>query len=88
EECSLQKNLQRDFRDIRVEFDKLGAGQASEFSNPDQFQRAQFRLREITGILSAQSAGSRLIDSGDVNALLHRMQHRPASPSAAGSSPV
>ena len=30
ESCSMQKNLQRDFRDITAEIDKLGAGQASQ----------------------------------------------------------
>src|SRR5205085_6680324 len=32
ESCSMQKNLQRDFRDIRTEYDKLIAGQMSELS--------------------------------------------------------
>ena len=88
ERCSLHKNLQRDFRDIRVEFDKLDAGQSSELSSLEQQQRAQLRLREITAILSGQSGGSRLIDPSDVSALIHRMQDLPASPSAAGSPPA
>lgn len=87
ESCSLHKNLQRDFRDIRAELDKLGGGQVSELSNPDQFQRAQIRLREITTLLSAHAAGSRLIELADVSALIHRMQTLSASPSAAGSPP-
>jgi hypothetical protein len=83
--CSLHKNLQRDFRDIRMEFDKLGAGQRSELSGPEQVQRAQLRLREITAILSTQAGGSRLIDQADVSALIHRIQSLPTSPSAVES---
>ena len=30
--CSMMKNLQRDFRDIRAEFEKLSGGDASAFS--------------------------------------------------------
>ena len=51
----MQKNLQRDFRDIRTEFDKLTAGQASELSITETFQRAALRLREIAAILDATS---------------------------------
>ncbi len=40
ESCSMQKNLQRDFRDISAEIDKLVAGQTSELSKSDEFQRA------------------------------------------------
>jgi hypothetical protein len=87
EHCSLHKNLQRDFRDIRAELDKLGGGQASELSNPDQLQRAQIRLREITTLLSAHAGGSPLIELADVSALIHRMRTLSASPSAAGSPP-
>ena len=34
EGCSMQKNLQRDFRDILAEFDKLTAGQGSTSGYP------------------------------------------------------
>ena len=84
ERCSSHKTLQREFRDIRAEFDKLGSGQTSQLSGPDEFQRAQLRLREITELLSTQKDGSQLIAPGDVDTLLHRMESRPASPSAAG----
>src|SRR5512134_2846942 len=47
EQCSMQKNLQLDFRDIRAEFDKLSAGHSSELSKTETFQRATIRLREI-----------------------------------------
>ena len=46
EGCSMQKNLQRDFRDITAEIDKLAAGQASQLSKSDEFQRAALRVRE------------------------------------------
>jgi hypothetical protein len=84
EGCSVHKTLQRDFRDIRAELDKLDGGGASELTGPDQLQRAQLRLREITTILSAHAGGSPLIDPADVSALIHRLQGRTASPSAAG----
>src|SRR5688572_32789707 len=53
ESCSMQKNLQRDFRDITAEIDKLGTGQGSHLSTPDEFQRAGLRLREIVALLDA-----------------------------------
>ena len=48
--CSMHKNLQRDFRDIRAEYDKLNAGQGSALCNHDEFHRATVRLQEITAI--------------------------------------
>ena len=83
ESCSMHKNLQRDFRDIKTEFDKLSGGQTSELTNTEHLQRAQLRLREIAEIL--EPAGkARLIDPTDVTALIQRMQGRATSPSAAG----
>jgi hypothetical protein len=82
ERCSIHKNLQRDYRDIRAEFDKMNAGHVSEFSNPDQLVRARLRLREITVILSDHAGGSRLIDPAEVSALSQRLQVR--TPSATG----
>jgi hypothetical protein len=84
ETCSMHKNLQRDVRDIRAELDKLSAGQPSQLAGPDQLQRAHVRLREISGILDGHVAGSRLLDPGDVKALIHRLQAQPASPSVPG----
>jgi hypothetical protein len=81
--CSMHKNLQRDFRDIRIEFDRLTGGQSSELSSPAQFHRAQLRLREITAILAGYTGGIRLIDPSEVSALLQRMQSQPVSPSPA-----
>ena len=73
EGCSMQKNLQRDFRDITAELDKLGAGQSSQLSKPDEFQRAALRLREIVALLDAAQNRSPLLASGDVKRLLERL---------------
>jgi ribosomal protein S14 len=82
EYCSMHKNLQRDFRDIRTEFDKLCAGQPSELASSDHLQRAQLRLREITELLQGQAAASRLLDPAEVNALIDRFQARSGAPTA------
>jgi hypothetical protein len=88
ETCSMHKNLQRDFRDIRAEFDKLGASQPSELTAGDHLQRAHLRLREIAALLmTAQPksrAGSHLLDPADVTALIDRFQTRTQAPPAAG----
>lgn len=73
ESCSMQKNLQRDFRDITAEIDKLGAGQSSQLSKPDEFQRAGLRLREIVALLDATQKRSSLLASGEVTRLLERL---------------
>ena len=73
EGCSMQKNLQRDFRDITAELDKLGAGQSSQLSKPDEFQRATLRLREIVALLDTAQNRSPLLASGDVKRLLERL---------------
>ena len=73
EGCSMQKNLQRDFRDITTELDKLGAGQSSQLSKPDEFQRAVLRLREIVALLDAAQNRSPLLAGGDVKRLLERL---------------
>jgi hypothetical protein len=74
EPCSMQKNLQRDFRDIRAEFEKLSAGQTSELSRSDTFQRAVLRLREIAAILGATGNQSPFLAAPDVVQLLGRFQ--------------
>ncbi|MGH7251883.1 MAG: hypothetical protein ACREIK_08510 [Nitrospiraceae bacterium] len=84
EPCSMHKNLQRDFRDIRAELDKLSAGQPSQLAGTDQLQRAHLRLCEISAILDGRVAGSLLLDPEDVKALIHRLQAQPASPSVPG----
>lgn len=74
ESCSMQKNLQRDFRDIRAEFEKLAAGQTSELSQTETFQRAVLRLREIAAILGATSNQSPFLAAPDVALLIGRFQ--------------
>jgi hypothetical protein len=73
EGCSMQKNLQRDFRDIAAELDKLGVGQSSQLSKPDEFQRAALRLREIVALLDAAQNRSPLLASDDVTRVLERL---------------
>ena len=73
ESCSMQKNLQRDFRDISTETDKLVAGQTSELSKSDEFQRATLRVREIVALLDAAQTHSPLLASGEVAQLLKRL---------------
>jgi len=74
ESCSMQKNLQRDFRDIRAEFEKLTAGQTSELTKTETFQRAALRLREIAAILGATSDQSLFLAAPDVEQLIGRFQ--------------
>ena len=73
EGCSMQKNLQRDFRDISAETDKLVSGQTSALSKSDEFQRAGLRLREIVALLNAGQKRSPLLASGEVTRLLERL---------------
>lgn len=74
EQCSMQKNLQRDFRDIRAEFDKLNAGHSSELSKTETFQRATIRLREIATILGSTGGQSPFLSAPDVTQLIDRFQ--------------
>ena len=74
ESCSMQKNIQRDFRDILVEFDKLSAGQGSALSVQEEFQRASLRLREISTILTGTAGHSPFLTTTDVTQLIGRMQ--------------
>ena len=76
EPCSMMKNLQRDFRDIRAEFDKLAKGQMSALSEPEAKQRAQLRLREIAAIAATQTAGSSLLSQTDVTQLIEQFHAR------------
>lgn len=73
ETCSMQKNLQRDFRDIRAEYDKLTAGQSSELSKGDEFRRASLRLREISKLLGAANGQSPLLTASEVTLLIERL---------------
>ena len=69
----MHKNLQRDFRDIRAEYDKLNAGQGSELAKGDEFLRASVRLREIITILETAQGQSPLLASPDVRLLMERL---------------
>lgn len=71
--CSMHKNLQRDFRDIGVELDKLRADQGSELSKGDEFRRATLRLQEILTILSAPQQHSPFLNSSEVRLLMERL---------------
>ena len=71
--CSMHKNLQRDFRDIRAEYNKLSAGQGSELSKGDEFLRASVRLREIITILESGQGQSPLLAGSDVRLLMERL---------------
>ncbi len=71
--CSLHKNLQRDFRDIRSEFDRLHTGQSSELSKADEFRRATLRLYEIMTILNVPEQQSPFLNGHDVTLLMERL---------------
>ncbi|MDX2251528.1 MAG: hypothetical protein NW202_04525 [Nitrospira sp.] len=71
--CSMHKNLQRDFRDIRAEYDKLSAGQESELAKGAEFLRASVRLQEIITILEATQGQSPLLAGPDVRLLMERL---------------
>jgi len=75
ESCSMQKNLQRDFRDIREELNKLSAGQRSELADGEQLQRARLRLHEIFALLGSHS-DSRLLAPAEVRTLIEQVQAR------------
>ena len=70
--CSIHKNLQRDFRDISTEFDKLQANHVSELAKGDEFRRASLRLHEILTILNATQHPSPFLKHDDVTLLMER----------------
>src|SRR2546427_931741 len=79
--CSVEKNLQRDFRDIKGEFEKLTKGAASALGQADQFQRAKLRLKEIASLLAADALKPSLLKPEEVVALARAVEtHRAASP--------
>lgn len=71
--CSMHKNLQRDFRDIQAELDKLSAGQGSELSKGDEFRRASLRLQEIMAMLRDAQQPSSILNGRDVSLLMERL---------------
>ncbi len=79
EPCSMMKNLQRDLRDIRVEFEKVKKGEVSPLRNQEELQRAQLRVREIAMIAGAAPKPSPLLPLADVDRLLSDLQGQTAS---------
>jgi hypothetical protein len=73
ETCSMHKTLQRDFRDIRTEYEKLSASQSSELAKGEEFRRAFLRLREIRTILDAQPGQSPFLNVAEVQLLMERL---------------
>jgi hypothetical protein len=69
----MHKQLQRDFRDILAEFDRLRAGLSSELSKADEFRRASLRLHEITTILNVPQQTSQFLNNRDVTVLMERL---------------
>lgn len=78
EACSMMKNLQRDFRDIRAEFEKLKKGEASALQKAEDLQRAQLRVREISTIAAAAAKPSPLLPVAEVTQLLTALQSQAA----------
>ena len=79
--CSVEKNLQRDFRDIKGEFTKLSKGDASALTQTDQLQRATLRLKEIAVLIAGATLKQALLKSEEVSALARSLEtHQAASP--------
>lgn len=77
--CSVEKNLQRDFRDIQQEFGKLQKGEPSTLNQTEQLQRATLRLKEIAALIAGTSLTQRLLDPHEVSALTHSLETRPTA---------
>jgi hypothetical protein len=78
--CSIEKNLQRDFRDIKGEFEKLTKGEASALGQADEVGRAKLRLKEIAAMLAADTLKPTLLKPDEVAALARALEtHRAAS---------
>jgi hypothetical protein len=74
--CSVEKNLQRDFRDIKGEFDKLTKGTASALSQTDQRERATLRVKEIAAMIAANALKQTLLKPDDVSTLARALEAR------------
>jgi hypothetical protein len=78
--CSLEKNLQRDFRDIQQEFKKLHRGEASALLQTGELQRGALRLKEIVALLHSDAVKPTLLKPEEVSALTHSLEtYQPAS---------
>src|SRR2546426_12091433 len=76
ERCSVEKNLQRDFRDIKGEFEKLTKGAASVLGQADQLGRATLRLKEIAAMLAVDALKPTLLKPEAVAALTRSLETR------------
>ena len=74
--CSVEKNLQRDFRDIKGELDKLSKGAASALSQADQLDRATLRVKEIAAMIAADALKQTLLKPDDVSTLARALEAR------------
>ena len=74
--CSVEKNLQRDFRDIKSEFDNLSKGAASALGQADQLDRAMLRVKEIAAMIAANALKQTLLKPDEVSALARALDSR------------
>ena len=74
--CSVEKNLQRDFRDIKSEFDSLSKGAASALGQADQLDRATLRVKEIAAMIAANALKQTLLKPDEVSALARSLDSR------------
>ncbi len=74
--CSVEKNLQRDFRDIKGELDKLSKGAVSALSQADQLDRATLRVKEIAAMIAADALKQTLLKPDDVSTLARALDAR------------
>jgi len=74
--CSVEKNLQRDFRDIKSEFDKLSKEAASALSQGDQLERATLRVKEIAAMIAANAIKRTLLKPDEVATLARALESR------------
>ena len=77
--CSVEKNLQRDFRDIKGEFDKLAQGADSVLGQADQLERATLRVKELASMIAANALKQTLLKPNDVSALMRSLEDRRAA---------
>ncbi len=70
EECSREKDFQRDVRSIRDEFVKLREGESSMLSIPETFRKARLRISEIDCQIKKGRSPHVLLSPRDVVLLL------------------
>jgi hypothetical protein len=74
--CSVEKNLQRDFRDIQTEFMELDKGHRSALSDPEELQRAALRLKEIAALIAGTTLKRALLHPEAVSSLATSLETR------------